>query len=121
MCLILLKVEQSAFTQAFFSSLSDINKSFGGLQMAPSSFDKQRADCDSPHNWLMSLARDLVALCDFWRDNGTNGSHLAVFSQDVAFACHFVASLQPAHFHQIGVLVLLATPVKTIQNGEQFS
>ena len=67
MCLILMKVEQSAFTQASFSSLSDIHKCSGGLQMVSSSLDKQRADCDLPHNWLMSLAMDLAALCDMWR------------------------------------------------------
>ena len=27
--------------------------------------------------------------------NGINGSHLAVFSEDVAFACHFVAARTP--------------------------
>ena len=39
-------------------------------------------------------------------ENGINGSHLAVFSEDVAFTCHFVV---PAH--PIGVLVVLAMPV----------
>ena len=62
-----LKEEQSAFSQASFLSLSDIHKCLGGLQMDPSSLDKQKADCDSPHNWLMSLATDLAALCDMWR------------------------------------------------------
>ena len=28
-------------------------------------------------------------------ENGNNGSHLAVFSEDVAFACHFVAPCLP--------------------------
>ena len=50
------KAEQSAFTQASFSSLSDVHECSGGLQMAPSSLDKQTANCDSPHDWLMSLA-----------------------------------------------------------------
>ena len=66
-CLILLKVEQSAFTQASFSSLSGIHKCSGGLYMAPSSLDKQTADCESLHNWMMSLTMDLAALCDMWR------------------------------------------------------
>ena len=35
--------------------------------MATSSLEKQTADCDSPHNWLVSLAMDLAALCDMWR------------------------------------------------------
>ena len=64
MCLILLKVKQFAVTQASFSSLSDIHKCSDGLKMAPSFVDKQIADCNSPHNWLMSLAKDLAALCD---------------------------------------------------------
>ena len=67
MCVILLKVEQSAFTQASFSSLSDIHECSGGLQIAPSSLDKQIADCDSPLNWMMNLAMDLAVLCDMWR------------------------------------------------------
>ena len=29
-------------------------------------------------------------------ENGTNGSDLAVFSEDVAFACNFVAPRPPA-------------------------
>ena len=44
MCLILLKVEQSTFTQASFSSLSDVREYLGGLQMATSSLGKQTAD-----------------------------------------------------------------------------
>ena len=62
-----LKVEQSAFTQASFSSLSDVHKCSSGLRMASFSLDKQTANCDSPHNWLMSLAMDLIVLCDLWK------------------------------------------------------
>ena len=54
MCLILLKVEQSGFTQASFSSLSDVDECLGGLHMAPSSVDKQKPNCESSHVWLMS-------------------------------------------------------------------
>ena len=61
MCLILLKVEQSAFTQAFFSSLSAVHECLGNFYMAPSSLGKQTVDCESPHNWLMSLAMDLLS------------------------------------------------------------
>ena len=67
MCLILLKVEESAFTQASFLSLFDIHMCSGDLQMALSSLGKQTADCESSHNWLMSLSMDLAALCDIWR------------------------------------------------------
>ena len=65
--LILLKLEQSAFTEASFSRLSDIQECSGGLQMAPSSLGKQTADCESPHDWLMGLSMDLAALCDMRR------------------------------------------------------
>ena len=64
--------------------------------MAPSSFGKQTAGCESPHDWLMSLAMDLAALCDMWGENDTNGSHFPVFSEDVALACHFVATRMPS-------------------------
>ena len=45
-------------------------------------------------------------------ENATNGSHLAVFSEDIAFACHFVAPCPSPPSHPIGVLVVLAMPVK---------
>ena len=62
--------------------------------MAPSSSDKQTAGHESPHDWLMSLAMNLVALCDilYGGENGTYGSHFPVFSEDVAFARHVVAT-----------------------------
>ena len=33
--------------------------------MAPSLLDKQTAGCNSPHDWLMSFAMDLVALFEY--------------------------------------------------------
>ena len=45
-------------------------------------------------------------------ENGTNGCHLAGFSEDVAFAHHFVATRLPPPSHPVGVLVVLAMPVK---------
>ena len=44
----------------------------------------------------------------------TNGSHLAAFSEDVAFAYHSMAPHLPltVNSHPIGVLVVLVTPVK---------
>ena len=48
-------------------------------------------------------------------NNGTDGSHFPVFSEDVVFAHHFeVPCLPPTlpRSHLIGVLVVLATPVK---------
>ena len=67
MCLILLEVEQFAFTQASFLSLSDVHKCSGGIQMVLSSLGEHIADCESPHDWLMSLAIDLAVLYDMWR------------------------------------------------------
>ena len=43
----------------------------------------------------MSLAMDLATLCDIWRWNGTNECHLAVFSEEVALAHHFMATRPP--------------------------
>ena len=60
----ILKVEQSAFTHASFSSLSDVHECSGSLQLALSSLDRQTTDCDSPHDSLISSAMALAALCD---------------------------------------------------------
>ena len=59
------------------------------------SLGKQTAGCNSPHDWLMSLAMDLTVLCVCGGENDTNGCHLAGFGEDVAFAHHFVASHPP--------------------------
>ena len=80
--------------------------------MAPSSLGKQTANCDSPRNWLMSMAMDLAAYVTRGGENGTSGCHLAVFSKDIAFTCHLVAPRLPPPSHPIGVLVVLAAPVK---------
>ena len=31
------------------------------------SLGKQTAGCNSPHDWLMSMVKDLTALCNVWR------------------------------------------------------
>ena len=113
-CLIMLKVDQSAFTQASFSSLLNVHEYSGGLQMALSSLDKETAGCNSPHDWLMSLTMDLAALCDMWRWKWHQWMPFTVFSEDIAFAHHFVAPRLPPPSHPIGVLVVLAMSVKTI-------
>ena len=63
--------------------------------MAPSPVDKQPAGYKSPHDWLVSLAMDLATLCDCGGANDTSGCHLAVFSEDVAVARHFVTTRPP--------------------------
>ena len=70
--------------------------------MAACPLGKQTDGCNSPHDWLMSLAMDLTALCE----NDTNGSHLAGSSEDVVFACHFVATHPPLPSHPVGVLLV---------------
>ena len=57
---------QAAFAVTCFLGLSDIHECSGGLQMAPFPLDKQTAGYNSPHDWLMSLAVDLAALCVMW-------------------------------------------------------
>ena len=64
---------QAAFAVACDWDLSDVHKCLTHLQMASYPLDKKTDDCNSPHNWMMSLAMDLAALCDMWNENGTNG------------------------------------------------
>ena len=61
--------------------------------MAACPLGKQTAGCNSPHDWLMSLAMLLCVICG--GENDTNGCHLAGFSEDVAFTHHFVATHLP--------------------------
>ena len=62
-----MKVALAAFAVACLRGLSDIHECMGHLQMAAYPLGKQTADCNSPHDWLISLAMDLTALCDMWR------------------------------------------------------
>ena len=63
----MLKVVLAAFAVACFCGLSDVHECSGRLQMAAYPLGKQIASYNSPHDWLMSLAMDLTALCDTWR------------------------------------------------------
>ena len=84
--------------------------------MSPSSLDKQAASYNSPNDWLMSLAMDLVALCDSYvvGENGTDGLHLAVFTVDVALPVTSWLPACPLPYYPIEVLVVLATPVRKL-------
>ena len=62
----MLKVARAAFAVACFWGLSDIHECTGRLQMAAYPLDKQAAGCNSPHDWLMSLAMDLQCNCFVW-------------------------------------------------------
>ena len=100
--------------------MPDVHKFSGVLQMDPSPLDKQTSSYDSPYDWLMTLAMDLL-LCVICRGgNGTNGCHLAVFSLDVAFSCHFVtlvATHLPPHSHPIGIGYTLS---KMVHNSASY-
>ena len=80
--------------------------------MAPHLHDRQIASCNSPRDWLMSLAMDLALCMICGGENGTNGCHLAGFSEVVTFASQFMSTHPPPPFHLIGVLLVLAMPVK---------
>ena len=56
--------------------------------------EKQTANCNSPHNRLMSLAMDF---CDMWswKWHQWMPLKLAVFTVYIAFACHFAALHHP--------------------------
>ena len=50
--------------------------------------------------------------------NGTNGYHLAAFSVDIAFVCHFMTPHYPSI--PIGTLVVFGYPVKTVGNSASY-
>ena len=60
--------------------------------MAPSPLNKQTAGYNSLHAWLISLGMDLAVCRICGSENGTSVHYSGVFSVDVAFACHFVAT-----------------------------
>ena len=45
-----------------------------------------------PHNWLMSLAMHLAVLCDVEVKMASMDVIWLFLSEDIAFACHFVAT-----------------------------
>ena len=82
MCVILLRVEQSAFTLASFSSLSNIHKCLGGPPKAPTSLDKQTAD------WLMNLVIDSIADHDTQDNRFESSCNTRWFFFNHALKCH---------------------------------
>ena len=64
--------------------------------MGPSPLDKQTASCESPHDSLVSLTLDLVALCNTYVElKIVSIHHLAVFSVGIGFTSHFLAHRHP--------------------------
>ena len=88
--------------------------------MAPSPLDKQTASCNSPHDWLMSLAMDLAALCDIRMEVKMvpMDAIWVPLEKTQPFPATQWLPAHPPPFHLIGVLVVLPMPV---YNGGQFS
>ena len=59
---LVLKVSQITLLWLVYSGLLDVHKCSDGLKMAP-----WTSSCNSPPDWLMSLAMNLAALYDMWR------------------------------------------------------
>ena len=57
----------------------------------------RRLYSNSPHEWLISLAMDLAALCDMWRWKWHQWMLFDWFSENVTFVHHFVAPRPPPH------------------------
>ena len=73
----------------------------------------------SMHSMLMLGGWGHASPGKFWKIDGLRLNlrafqGLAVFSEDIAFACHIVAPYPPPPSHPIGVLVVLAPPVKKL-------
>ena len=67
MCLILLKVEQPTFTQAFSQACLASTSARVAFKWRHFLLASKTADCESPHDLLMSMTMDLAALCVMWR------------------------------------------------------
>ena len=64
MCVLLSTANQSAFSEAAFSGLSDVHERLGGLQLALVVIGEKQPGCNSSHNCLMILCIDLATFCD---------------------------------------------------------
>ena len=81
-------------------------------KIAPSPLDKQTASCNLLHDWLMSLAMDLAALCDMWRLKWHQWMPFAWFCWRRSF-CPPLRGYPPPS-HPIRVVLALAMPVKKL-------
>ena len=109
---LVLKVAHAAFAVACFWGLRDIHEGTNVLQIAPSPLDKQTAGCDSPHDWLMSLAMHLAALCDIQTWKWHQWMLFGCFqSRSSLYSPLWLPTCSPTSYPE-GVLVVLAMPVK---------
>ena len=65
MCVLLPIANQSAFSVAAFSGLSDIHKCSGGLQLVLVAIGEKQPGCNSPRNCLIMLCIDWLLLWYF--------------------------------------------------------
>ena len=110
----MLKVAWAPFAVVCCWGLLDVHECTGRLQMAAYPLGKQTAGCNSPHDWLMSLAMDSTALCDMWRWKWHKWMPFGWFWWRRSL-CMPATSWLPTHpspSHPVGVLLVLATPVK---------
>ena len=82
--------------------------------MAGSPLGKQTAGCNLPHDWLMSLAIDVTALCDMWSEIDTNRCYLLVLVKTKPLLATSWLPAHPPPSYPVGVLLVLATPVKKL-------
>ena len=81
MCVLLPTANQSAFYEAAFSGLSDVQEH---LQLALVAIGEKQPGCNSSHNCLM-ICIDLATFCDIlntvgprlWSFGGENSRHIA--------------------------------------------
>jgi len=57
------------FPRTFLSGLSEVLKCSDGLQVAVVRLDTYPTSCKSPHDWPVSLAIELVTICDIYSSN----------------------------------------------------
>ena len=65
MCVLFPTANQSAFSVAAFSGLSDVHDCSGGPQLTLVAIGKKLLGCNSPHNYLTMLCIDLATFVAF--------------------------------------------------------
>ena len=74
--------------------VSEVCQTLMSARVAKYPLGKKTAGYNSPHDWLLSLTMDIAGFVICGGENGTNGCHLTVYSEDIAFAHHFVVNHQ---------------------------
>ena len=112
-----LKSSHICLSGSCFWGLSDIHEYPGCFQMATYPIDKHIAGCNSIHDWLMSLAMDLAALCDIWSWKRHQWMPFGCFQLRCSLCLPLHGYPSAPNSHPVGVLVILATLVNKLSNG----